>query len=317
MSGRMPSEDPKSWAPIAVVVPAHNAGKTISAALTSVLQQVPGPREVVVVDDGSTDNTASIVRSFWPRVRLIQQPNSGVSAARNAGIAATASEWIAFLDADDEWYPNKLASQLALANATPCAVLIAGTARYIDSRERLLHTGRAAGAGALFPRLIRGNIIVTSSVLVRRSALNVAGGWFRQDLSLGEDWELWLRLSARGEFVLAREPVVKYRVASSGRYSSDTIQRSYQIILAALREDVRAKEALSPRAIRRYVSGLHFAVARQLILEGRPREAIRRSIIGGACDPSNVVAAAKVVLHGTRVASRLGRAWMRAKLQWG
>lgn len=96
---------------ISAVIPAYNCEKYIARAIESVLNQTRPVQEIVVVDDGSTDNTAEVARSFGDRVRLIQQPNAGVSAARNTAIRAAAGDWIAFLDADDEWLPEKISLQ--------------------------------------------------------------------------------------------------------------------------------------------------------------------------------------------------------------
>ena len=96
---------------ITVVIPAYNSEKYIARAIDSVLTQTHKPDEIIVVDDGSTDNTSEIARKYEPSVKLIQQQNAGASVARNTGIEAATSEWIAFLDADDEWLPEKLKLQ--------------------------------------------------------------------------------------------------------------------------------------------------------------------------------------------------------------
>jgi glycosyltransferase involved in cell wall biosynthesis len=97
---------------VSAVIPAYNSGKYLARALDSVLAQTCPPDEIIVVDDGSTDDTAAVARSCGDRIRFIPQPNAGASAARNTGIQASTSEWIAFLDADDEWLPDKLQTQL-------------------------------------------------------------------------------------------------------------------------------------------------------------------------------------------------------------
>ncbi|MHC5139531.1 MAG: glycosyltransferase family 2 protein, partial [Planctomycetota bacterium] len=101
---------------ISAVIPAYNAAKYIARSIDSVLAQTHPVDEIVIVDDGSTDNTAAIIKDYGDKVRYIHQPNAGVSAARNTGIEAATGNWIAFLDADDEWLPEKIKRQVENLN---------------------------------------------------------------------------------------------------------------------------------------------------------------------------------------------------------
>ncbi|MGD9255575.1 MAG: glycosyltransferase family A protein, partial [Chromatiales bacterium] len=104
---------------ISVIIPTCNRVETLPRALDSVLAQTLSVDEVIVVDDGSTDGTADLVRASYPQVRLLQQPNRGVSAARNRGIRKATGDWIAFLDSDDRWLPAKLEAQFRLIEQHP------------------------------------------------------------------------------------------------------------------------------------------------------------------------------------------------------
>ncbi|MHC5141971.1 MAG: glycosyltransferase family 2 protein, partial [Planctomycetota bacterium] len=115
---------------ISVVIPAYNAEKHIARAIESVLAQTRPADEVIVIDDGSSDATAEVVRSFGDKVIFIQQENAGASVARNAGIEAATSDWIAFLDADDEWLPNKLQLQVEHFKRNPD--LLWATGNYVN-----------------------------------------------------------------------------------------------------------------------------------------------------------------------------------------
>ncbi len=191
---------------ISVVVPACNAQDFLAAALSSVAaQRGPFEIEVVVVDDGSTDATAGVARRH-AGVACLQQPNRGPAAARNAGIAATRGEFVAFLDADDLWPPGKLAAQLAVLQRHPQAALVFGDCRQFGAGGPWPKTQfEADGLGAntwttgdivpdAYRRLLGENFITTGSVLVRRSVLAAVGG-FAEDLRLVEDLELWLRIA--------------------------------------------------------------------------------------------------------------------------
>lgn len=211
-----------TWGPdeVSVVIPAHNAETTLARAVTSARGQTRPPGEIVVVDDGSTDATAAIAEGLGPAVHLVRQPQAGPSAARNAGVAAARGRWIAFLDADDEWHPEKLARQLdALTSAT--ALVATDWSR---------HTLPAAAPAAV-PRsrvtshdLLLMNRFQTSTVLLRREAFTAAGG-FDTTLDGVEDWDMWLRASAHGEVLKLDWPFVRY-VSTPESYSKK-VERVY------------------------------------------------------------------------------------------
>jgi glycosyltransferase involved in cell wall biosynthesis/O-antigen/teichoic acid export membrane protein len=191
---------------ISVVIPAYNAEAFLPRCLASVFGQTMKPEEVIVVDDGSTDRSASLAEELGARV--IRRPNGGVSAARNLGIRAAASEWIALLDADDIWLPEKLERQVACIR--PDTVLVYSGINLFDvngSRGDL----RADDALAVRNMLRYRNPITTSTVLVRRDAIRDVGG-FREDIRTCEDWELWFRLLEKGQFARVPEPLARYYI---------------------------------------------------------------------------------------------------------
>ncbi|BCX89701.1 hypothetical protein MIN45_P2074 [Methylomarinovum tepidoasis] len=194
---------------ISVVIPAYNAAPFLEKALESVQAQTHPVAEILVVDDGSTDATADIARSF-PQVRYLRQQNQGPSAARNRGIQEARGDWIAFLDADDRWTPEKTSEQLAALRRYPQLALIASDMAETDSdgnvriasmlahhglRDDFVHFDGAPVPDAL-SRLVRKNFIPTGTVLVRREVLQQTGT-FDPDLRYGEDLELWARIAAR------------------------------------------------------------------------------------------------------------------------
>jgi GT2 family glycosyltransferase len=198
----LPAND-NPGAAVSVVIPAYNAASWIAEAIESALDQSVPPREVIVVDDGSTDDTGRVADRFLPRVRVLRKPNGGPAAARNFGIAAASGTWIALLDADDRWLPQKLERQLALAGPDVALVhtLETGETR-LEVPERLT-----------FEDLWQSNWIANSSVLVRREIVLALGG-FDEDPKLKsvEDYHFWLRLAATGaRIVLCREPLTIYR----------------------------------------------------------------------------------------------------------
>ncbi|MEO1080635.1 MAG: glycosyltransferase family 2 protein [Pseudomonadota bacterium] len=182
---------------VAVVVPAYNAEAHLADALHSALNQTHPAREIIVIDDGSTDRTATIAREFGENLTVISQSNHGVSASRNLGILRSCSEFVAFLDADDLWHPRKLELQMAaLAKHSDAPFVFNDIVPFADSPPFSDPAGTEAHAMRvdLFPELFRHNSVHCSSVLARREALAHAG-LFDVDQRGAEDMDLWLRLS--------------------------------------------------------------------------------------------------------------------------
>lgn len=140
---------------VAAVVPAYNSAQFLPGAIASIRQQTAAIDEIIVVDDGSTDDTAAVVRRLGSDIRYIRQDNSGPSAARNAGIEAARSHWIALLDADDTWVPDKTRRQLALAERFPDLALIASDRSEVDATGTVIVESlfQRHGLGSFFAQL--------------------------------------------------------------------------------------------------------------------------------------------------------------------
>jgi glycosyltransferase involved in cell wall biosynthesis len=207
---------------VSVVIPARNMARYLPLAIESVLSQSCTSWDLHVVDDGSTDHTPDVVRRYLtdPRVHYWTQPNQERAVARNKGIGCSAGEYIAFLDADDLWQPDKLSKQIAILDRDRSAALCYTHARYIDSEGRPLTAEKhlAAREGKVLPELIRGNFIPVSSAVVRKQALDSVG-FFDTDARLigAEDWDLWLRIAAAFPIRLAPEELTLYRVHNTPR----------------------------------------------------------------------------------------------------
>lgn len=189
--------------PVSVVIPAYNAERFIADALASVQAQSCQPLEIIVVDDGSTDRTAQLVRGF-AGVCYLRQDNAGPSRARNAGIRAARGEYIAFLDADDLWLEEKLERQMALAAREPGLGLIVTNVRFLQNGVLSEPMFQLEGLGEAWfgdPRLVTDqtrkllgrNFVNTSAVFARRDLL--LRHLFNEQRKHNEDWELWLKMS--------------------------------------------------------------------------------------------------------------------------
>lgn len=193
---------------ISAVIPAYNAESFIRQALESIQHQTRPIDEIIVVDDGSTDNTEALIHAMAPDAIYLRQKNQGPSAARNRAIEAASGDWIAFLDADDQWTPEKTATQLAVLARHPTLCLIAADMTEIDTLGKQLtpsvlakHQQQAffqALDGAPIPKalsiLVKKNFIPTGTVLVKREVL-IEAACFSPDIRFGEDLELWAKIA--------------------------------------------------------------------------------------------------------------------------
>lgn len=256
-------------APVSVVIAAYDAERTLGPALESVLAQLPQPAEVIVVDDGSRDATASLAASF-PQVRLIRQDNQGPSAARNTGIREASQPWVAFLDADDIWLPGKLARQLAALERHPAAVLLAGD--WVRAAPVAVQ-GRAPAPELEtllgYRDVLLLNRFQTSTVLVRAEVLDTCGG-FDPALDGAEDWDLWLRCARRGTVVKLDVPLVVYRDEPAG-YSKN-LTRLYTRMLRMLARE-RTDTSLAAAAFGRVLAWHHLRFAIAFLLAGQTVQA--------------------------------------------
>lgn len=197
---------------VSIIIPAYNQGRYLGAAVRSALAQTWPDYEIIIIDDGSTDNTPEVIAGFTdPRIRCVRQENRGLSAARNAGLRHAVGELVSFLDSDDLFLPDKLSALIGALRAQPDVGLIAGQAIVIDEHGQ--PTGRVFNTpppqdGA---QLLIWNPLHVGSVLARRVWLDRAGP-FDETLRSYEDWDMWLRLARAGcRFGWVDQPVSLYR----------------------------------------------------------------------------------------------------------
>jgi len=198
-NGRTISSETSGMAPaVSVIIPTYNRAHLVGRAIRSVLNQTYQDFEIIVVDDGSTDNTEEVVKSFNdPRIRYIRhEKNRGGSAARNTGIRAARGEYIAFLDSDDEWLPTKLEKQIELLETAP-AIGAVYSGYVVIQEGRPLELYRPKRAGNLYPDLLIYNFTGPCSTYVIRRECLKAVGYFDVNLPSHQDYDLWIRISKR------------------------------------------------------------------------------------------------------------------------
>ncbi len=195
---------------ISVIIPTHNRGSLTCRALDSVLSQSRAADQIIVVDDGSSDDTAEILQHrYGDRIELITQTNQGVSAARNNGIKAARGDWVALLDSDDEWLPGKLAAQQSLLSDHPGSVLCHTEEIWIRNGTRVnpMNKHRKYG-GDIFEHCLKMCVMSPSSVLLQTKLARALGG-FNPALPACEDYDLWLRICAQYPVLFVEQPQLK------------------------------------------------------------------------------------------------------------
>ncbi len=202
---------------VSVVIPAYNCEKFISTAIESVLSQTYGDYEVIVVNDGSTDKTDEVLSRYASKIKKIYQPNKGPAEARNTGIANSEGEYVAFLDQDDAWLPDKLRMQVEVMEKNDKLGLVYTDTYVLKDKEfnnanslcRRSFQIRKPHRGAVLEYLFLGNFIATSSVMVRKECFSEIG-MFDPSVVPSEDYDRWLRIAVAYEIDFIDAPVVNF-----------------------------------------------------------------------------------------------------------
>jgi glycosyltransferase involved in cell wall biosynthesis len=202
---------------VSVVLPTYNCSAFLGKAIDSVLAQSYKDYEIIVVDDGSTDHTSSLMAHYEKHTRYFYQNNKGVSAARNLALMHATGEFIAYLDADDIWYPAKLAQQVAFLDAHPDCGLVHTEVSVIDDEDNLIHfsfnreTQRPVPYGYCLTELLQRSHIQTLTVLERARCIAIVGN-FDEHLPVVQDYDHWIRVAIEGFSIgYLEEPLGKYR----------------------------------------------------------------------------------------------------------
>ena len=205
---------------VSVIIPTYNRGWIIKEAIDSILAQDYTEFELIVVDDGSTDHTSDVLDSYGNDIKVLFQKNKGVSAARNRGIAEASGKFIAFLDSDDLWLPQKLTVQIEFFNQTPDALICQTEEVWIRNGLRVNPKKRhKKPSGMIFNPSLELCLVSPSAVMIRRSLFGRVGK-FDETLPACEDYDLWLRISCRFPVHLIDTPLIIKRGGHGDQLSS-------------------------------------------------------------------------------------------------
>ncbi len=287
---------------VSVVIPTRNRVGWLRQCVHSVRAQRDVLLELIVVDEGSSDGTAEYLADLQACAGaklVIHQTPRGLPAARNAGLAIASGRYVAFLDDDDLWAPDKLAGQIDAIERTPGARWATASALHTDARLAVLWAHRLERGGDLLDDLLAGNVVPAggSGVLVERSFIAGLGG-FDESLTSAEDWDMWIRLAERSPVAVADGPLVLYRLsAGSMSHDSERWERASDVVVAK-------------SAVLRQVRGARFDVAarqrnlgRQDLQAGHNRRAATRWLSSARLDrsPRDAIRAVMALAAPTRL----------------
>jgi glycosyltransferase involved in cell wall biosynthesis len=274
---------------ISVIIPTYNYGRYVREAIDSALAQTHPPFEVIVVDDGSTDETPRVLAEFGQRIRVIRQENQGVAAARNTGVAAARGEYLALLDSDDVWKPRKLELQIARFEADPALGLVHCGAETFDGTGRTLTVLLHGTEGWVAEEMLRLDRHVVqgpgSGILVPRRIVEEVGG-FDDRLPPSDDWEICYRIALRYRIGFVREVLVRYRQHGKGIHLN--IPKMENAMFLALEKAFASPDA-AVQSMRTHTYGrLHRILAGCYFQARNPRQFVRHMVKSLRYDPRNI-----------------------------
>jgi glycosyltransferase involved in cell wall biosynthesis len=225
---------------VSIIIPTYNRETLLVLALDSVFSQTFQNFEIIIVDDGGNDNTEQLIGKYGSKVHYTRLKHTGLpSVVRNAGLKMAQGEFIAFLDSDDLWLPQKLERQIGILDASPDVGLICSNAFVLSGTKRssnlYLQNYKRPMKGNLLAELLNDNFIITSSCAVRRSLLDLIGEFSEEELLKGvEDYDLWLRAALKTEICYIPEPLVVYRDQGDSIRSQQTRVSYWQSMILIL-----------------------------------------------------------------------------------
>ncbi len=265
---------PYEWS-VSVIIAAYDADAWIKACLDSILDQTYPALEVIVVDDGSTDDTARIVKSFDNPVKYLYQEHAGQPSSRNRGIRASAGKFIAFVDADDYWHPRKLELQMKLLRSQGLAWTICDV-DWFDSNSGNIVDQPAASLkeGDILEALFLHNFIVSATPVVERNVFEQVG-WFNEtpEARIGEDWDMWLRIAAQFPVGCVHQKLAHLRLHSGSLLASTSIDERVRGLEGVVeRAAARESHRLAPLK-GKALGNIYYAAGVQLTRQARYAEA--------------------------------------------
>jgi glycosyltransferase involved in cell wall biosynthesis len=275
---------------VSVIIPVYNCERYVCAAVESVLAQTYPLHEIIVVDDGSTDTTCAALDRHRDSITYIYQKNAGEPSARNTGIRRASGEYVAFLDADDLWLPEKLRAQMEQFEVHPEYGLVYTDMMTFNESGILVESvrasrGRVYCSGRIFPQLFQETLFGSGSVVFRKACIETAGV-FDESFLIGSDYEMWLRMARYFEFGYVDKPLLQYRQHSEmstqtlGRIPQNGTPWQVKVLESILARYPEAVSELGQAVINRRLGLLYMWLGRAWL--DRKDHSMARELISGA-----------------------------------
>lgn len=276
---------------VSVIIPNYNYADYLDKTIESVFAQTHKNLEVIVVDDGSSDHSLKVLAKYQDKIKIIQQENQGVSAARNHGATVSSGDYLAFLDADDLWMPEKLEKQINVIVNDKVGFVHVGTQEFESRTGNILHVYDKGFSGKLQPDIFvaqqSGNWVIAggSGMMIPRSVFEMVGG-FDARLSTSADWDFFFRVATRYEVAFINDVLLQYRIHNSNMHSNvERMEREMMICYEKVFEEADD----SWLAVRPAAYGhLHKVLAGSYFHGGKGREFLRHGLLSLWLDPANI-----------------------------
>ncbi len=261
---------------VSVVITAFNAEEYLAETLQSVSAQTYSPLEIIVVDDGSSDGTADVVKGC-PNAQYVYQKNSGQPSARNAGIRQASGKYIAFVDSDDLWLPEKIAKQVSALEHSGGAWCYCDCLHFENTPDQVLYRYSSLvqpHQGHVIEPLLLGNFIPSPTPMIRRDVLFTVGLW-DDSCAIAEDWNMWLKIAAKFPIEYVDEPLAAYRRHSGNMLQGLSVEAILEGNLAVLESGFGHLPTSNPRLLARAHANLFFKIGLAYLKRGKAWEGRR------------------------------------------
>jgi glycosyltransferase involved in cell wall biosynthesis len=241
---------------ISVIIPTYNRADYICETIDSVLNQTYKDFELIVVDDGSTDDTKKKLEKYGSKIKLIEQPNSERAVARNNGVKNSTGEYIAFLDSDDIWIEDKLEKQVKVLDENNDYILVYGQCHRIDDNSNKIKIAKRqleGHSGEIFEKLLMRNLVVSPTPVIRREYFEKTDGFQTRYIPY-EDWEFWVRFSLLGKFYYIDEPLSYYRIHPGQSVQTAAAKKIDEVTTLLLEDSYKLKD--TPKTLKRKSLGI-------------------------------------------------------------
>ncbi len=260
---------------ISVIIHTYNNERFICETIESVLSQTYKDYEIIVVDDGSTDNTRNALLPYMDKIRYHYKENGGIASAKNAGIKSSKAKFIAFLDHDDLWVPDKLKIQMEYFNKNPQVGLVYSKFITFKNGEKLRTRPKKGYSGWIFAKLLSKNFVQTSTVMIKKECIN-AVGLFDESFALADEYDLSLRIAKRFQCGFIDKELTKYRIHDKNASKNNLLfDKEYLKVYGKVYEDYTGLRRKEEKILKKRIARYNLKIAKTLYAQDQLEESMK------------------------------------------